>query len=212
MSRVAILQYESSWEGRLVNVLQRLGYEVDLIRTAHEIRRAPYVIVPDGDTSTAALKKPVSQDILASLYTAYVEKKPVLGIGRGMFFFCAGHMAKHQAGLGIFDVPIKQFDANMLDAHDRPLATPYCGYGRIAGLHFIEPTVSEPDVWVYFRTQYCVSARVPFAEVAIAHYGVPFAAAVQKEQLTCVNFLPELSGRVGQCFLEAWARRSDDNM
>lgn len=57
---------------------------------------------------------------------------------------------------------------------------------------------------VYFTHSY--AAPVIDETVAICEYGVPFSAAVERDNVAAVQFHPEKSGDAGLRILENWRR------
>jgi glutamine amidotransferase len=113
------------------------------------------------------------------------------------------------AGLGVFQAPVQRFDPRVTDEGERPLMTPHTGPSFVVGLDR-HPTLSElvprgeAGCWFTFHHRLCAPARVPQADVAVCHHGVPFAGAIWRNNVLAVQFLPEMSGRSGLDFLRAW--------
>ena len=101
------------------------------------------------------------------------------------------------------------FAKRMTDDGERPLLCPHVGHSLVVGLDR-NPILStlvprgEPGVWLSFRHRLCAPSRVPQAEVAICHHGVPFAGAIWRDRILAVQFLPEHSGRLGLDALRAF--------
>ena len=62
----------------------------------------------------------------------------------------------------------------------------------------------EPGVWMTFRHRLCAPSRIPQADVAVCHHGVPFAGAIWKDNVLALQFLPEHSGKNGIDILRLW--------
>ena len=81
---------------------------------------------------------------------------------------------------------------------------------------YAEPIATERQsgaamiIWIPLIVAGCqclfAGARVPFAEVAVAHHGVPFAGAIWRDATLALQFLPELSGPPGLSLLDAWCK------
>jgi imidazoleglycerol phosphate synthase glutamine amidotransferase subunit HisH len=95
------------------------------------------------------------------------------------------------------------------DDGERPLLSPHLGSSFVVGLDRqpILKSVVPKDAagaWFAFRHRLCAPSRIPAADVAIAHHGVPFAAAIWRGSTLACHFLPEQSGVIGLDVLRAF--------
>lgn len=212
MASTLVLDYGIAEPGRLLLALERAGIETQVTSTVYDVRTADRLILPTGGDDDATLARGIHAGVLDAVAQHIAAGKPLLAIGLGVQLLLDGQAHPEMPpGLGVFQVPIAHFDPRMADENERPLKTPHVGFSLVVGLdrhpHF-GAVVPACDVgtWLYFKNRLCAPARVPFAEVAVAHHGVPFAGCIWREQIVAAQFLPELSGAPGLDFLRAWYR------
>lgn len=205
-----VLDYGIARPQRLMRALKAAGIDARITTSVQDVRGAEALILPDGADDDVALARGLSPRWMQAVGTHIEAQRPLLAIGLGVQLLMSGRAHPQMPpGLGTFQASIAHFDPRMADDAERPLKTPHVGFSFVVGLDR-HPTLAsvvpegQPGVWLYFRHRLLAPARVPFAEVAVAHHGVPFAGAVWREQLLAMQFLPELSGRVGLDLLRAW--------
>lgn len=180
--------------------------------TIYDVRAADRLIVPMAQDDDATLARGVQSGYLDAIHQHLHTQRPLLALGLGVQLLLDGQCHPDMPpGLGVFQVPIAKFDPRMVDESERPLKSPHVGFSLVVGLdrhpHFASLLPSgAAGLWFYFRHRLCAPVRVPFAEVAVAHHGVPFAGCIWREHITAAQFLPELSGALGLSFLRAWHR------
>jgi imidazole glycerol-phosphate synthase subunit HisH len=209
-SSVLVLDYAVARSRRLLLALQAAGIDAKLAESPNQVKSHDHVIVPDGDDDDGSLARGVSGGIVDAIGHHVDAQRPLLCIGMGMVFLMHGRAAPNMpAGLGLFAVPVQRFDSRMTDDGERPLLVPHVGRSVVVGLErhpTLRSLVSQPEhgVWPTFRHRLCAPARIPQADVAVSHHGVPFAGAVWKQSVLAVQFLPEHSARFGIDVLRTW--------
>ncbi len=208
---VFVLDYTIARSRRLMLALTSIGIDARLTDTPLSARQADFLIVPDGDDHDNALARGISPGVIDAI-SAHVEReRPLLAIGLGLCFLLQGrtHPAM-PAGADIFRAPVQAFDPRMADdAGERPLLSPHVGSSVVVGLdrHPVLRTLvpkGATSAWLTFRHRLCAPARIPQADVAVGHHGVPFAAAVWRGPTLALQFLPEQSGTSGTDALRAF--------
>lgn len=208
---VLVLDYAIARSRRLLLALSSIGVEARLTDTPLSARQADILVVPDGDDDDKALARGVSPGVIDAVAAHVERERPLLAIGLGLCFLMQGrtHPAM-PAGANIFRAPVQRFDPHMADdAGERPLLSPHVGSSVVVGLDR-QPILSRvvpkgaAGTWLTFRHRLCAPARIPQADVAVAHHGVPFAAAIWKGATLACQFLPEQSGTVGIDVLRAF--------
>jgi glutamine amidotransferase len=90
----------------------------------------------------------------------------------------------------------------------RALKVPHVGWNSLT---FPKPTNLmagvTPGTQVYFTHSY--AAPVVDATAAVCDYGVPFSAAVERDNVAAVQFHPEKSGDAGLRILRNWLTRAE---
>jgi glutamine amidotransferase len=207
---VLVLDYAIARPRRLLAALQAVGVDARLTDTSLSARQADILIVPDGDDAEGSLSRGMSSGVIDAIAGHVARERPLLAVGLGLCFLLAGrtHPAM-PAGADVFRAPVQRFDPRMADEGERPLLSPHVGASLVVGLDR-QPALrtlvprGAPGLWFTFRHRLCAPARVPQADVAVAHHGVPFAAAIWRGPTLAIQFLPEQSGPAGLDVLRAF--------
>lgn len=207
-----VLDWGAARSRRLLGALRAAGVEARLADTPLMARSAEILVIPDGDDDETSLARGATPGVLDAIAEFVRTGRPLLAIGLGVSLLLEGQVhASAPPGLGIFRAPVQRFDPRMTDEGERPLLTPHTGFALVVGLDR-HPQLSSlvpkaaPGAWFAFRHRLCAPARVPQADVAVCHHGVPFAGALWKDSILAVQFLPEHSGRIGLDLLRAFAQ------
>jgi glutamine amidotransferase len=210
MPTVLVLDYALARPRRLLAALAAVGVEARLTETPLAARLADILIVPDGDDADAALGRGISGGTIDAIAGHVARERPLLALGLGMCFLLSGRThAAMPAGADVFRAPVQRFDPRMVDEGERPLLSPHVGSSYVVGLDrqpWLRGLVprGSAGLWFNFRHRLCAPARVPQADVAVAHHGVPFAAAMWRGATLALQFLPEQSGPAGLDVLRAF--------
>ncbi len=215
MTRTLILDYGFARMDRLCQAMKRIGARVQMSTDAHEVKSADLLVLPDGFDHERYLQRGVSERILDAIDTHINRNKPLLAVGTGLFLLTGGYRQGdvNLAGLGLWDTRVGKLDPYMVDGFERPLHSTHLGFSKVVGLDrhpaFNELFAEEEQgIWVYFRHRLYAGVRVPFADVAVAHHGIPFAGAIWQPKIFATQFLPELSGPLGLQILKTWYERA----
>ena len=207
---VFVLDYALARPRRLMAALAAIGVDARLTETPLSARLADVLIVPDGDDADASLARGVSGGTVDAIAAHVARERPLLAVGLGLCFLLSGRThAAMPAGAEIFRAPVQRFDPRMVDEGERPLLSPHVGASYVVGLDrqpWLRGLVprGSAGLWFNFRHRLCAPARIPQADVAVAHHGVPFAAAVWRGPTLALHFLPEQSGPAGLDVLRAF--------
>ena len=210
MPSVYVLDYAIARTRRLMAALAAIGVDARVTDTPLMARQADVLVVPDGDDDDGSLARGVSPGVVEAIAGHVAKERPLLATGLGLCFLLSGRT--HPAmpvGADVFRAPVQRFDPRMADEGERPLLSPHVGASFVVGLDR-QPSLQamvkkgEAGVWLTFRHRLCAPARVPQADVAVGHHGVPFAAAIWRGPTLAVQFLPEHSGPAGIDMLRAF--------
>lgn len=188
---IAIIKYNAGNIRSVSNALNRLGVEHAITDNPDQIVAADGVIFPgvgEASTTMAYLSEKGLDVLIRQL------KQPVLGICLGMQLMCSWSQEGDTPCLGIFDLPVKRFDIG--------LKIPHMGWNSLQQVK--EPLFSPhlEGQFVYFVHSYYVPVAKETA--ALAHYGIPFSAALQKDNFFATQFHPEKSGDEGEKILKGF--------
>ena len=187
--KIAIIDYGAGNIQSVLFALERLGVEANLTNNPEEIKAAEKVIFPGVGHATPALnalKKTGLDQLIPQL------KQPVLGVCLGMQLMCRFSEENNEEALGIFNVDVKKFPANE--------KVPHMGWNSIEVKE--NPLVKDIQDNSYFYFVHSYYAELGKETIATTQYGLPFSAALQKDNFYGCQFHPEKSGGVGQKILE----------
>jgi len=186
---ISIIDYGAGNVKSVQFALERLGYTGTLTSDAEEIRRAGKVIFPGvGEASSAmeALRRYGLDEVIPKL------KQPVLGICLGLQLLCSWSEEGNTPCLGVFPEKVLSFPEN--------LKVPQVGWNTLTELR--SPLFNEvnPGAYAYFVHSYYVPLS-PYT-IAQSEYGLPFSAAMAKDNFYACQFHPEKSSLTGEQILK----------
>ena len=169
--------------------LNRLGIEPILTKDHDIIKSADKVIFPGVGAADAAMLqlKASGRDKLIPTLT-----QPVLGICVGMQVMCKRSKEGDVDCLGIINVEVEKFK--------KGLKIPHMGWNNLKDIKSNLFNTNHNAEQMYFVHSY----YVPVNEhtIATTDYGVPFSAAIQKDNFYAVQFHTEKSGDIGEEILK----------
>ena len=167
---------------------QRLGYSLELSADPERIRRADKVIFPGVGEASSAMEK-LTQSGLDTLIPEL--KQPVLCICLGMQLMCRSSEEGPTEGMGIFDVEVLRFDGI--------LKVPQIGWNSIHDLK--SPLFEGVRESEYIYLVHSFYAPLCEETIAVSDYGLPYSAALARDNFFGVQFHPEKSGTAGALML-----------
>jgi len=191
---IAILKYNS---GNIMSVsvaLRRLGHDAVITDDTGIISSAEKVVIPGvGEAASAMrhLREKGLDRVIVSL------RQPVLGICLGLQLMCASSEEGDTEGLGIFDTQVRRFPAGA--------RVPHMGWNdfvSLSGDPLLQGIAPGDDVY-YVHSYY---AGVNGNTIAVCDYGLPFSAAMRKDNFFATQFHPEKSAATGGRILENFLR------
>ncbi len=192
---VAIIKYNA---GNIMSVeyaLQRLGVKGAVTDNFDQIRSATHVIFPGvGEASTTMkyLKDRKLDQLISGL------RQPVLGICLGLQLMCSHSEEGDTPCLGIFNEEVKKF--RLQNNGGTGLKVPHMGWNSIFHLksNLFEPGLENQ--YTYFVHSYYAAAGPD--TIATCEYGMPFSAALHRDNFYATQFHPEKSGHPGLAILK----------
>jgi len=180
----AVIDYGAGNVRSVCFALERLGVNPIVTNDPSVIGSADRVVFPGVGHAKAAMDE-LTRLGLDRIVPALTQ--PVLGICLGMQLMCAHTEEGDVAGLGIFPEKVTLF-------REVP-KVPHMGWNSLHALRSpIMQGIADGE-HVYFVHSY----HVPLSEhtVATCEYGLPFAAAMSKENFHACQFHPEKSAETG---------------
>lgn len=183
--KVAVIRYNAGNVKSLGFALERLGIESVVTDNHEKIRGADKVIFPGvGEASTTMnhLRSAGLDKLIPSL------KQPVLGICLGMQLMCRYSKENETSCLNIFDVIVEKFPENPIHK------VPQMGWNALRSNGNWPGDIFDKQYAYFVHSFY---APVNSWTTAIAEHGIPFSAAMQKENFYALQFHPEKSADTG---------------
>ena len=174
--------------------LGRLGEKPRISEDPADVDKARALILPGVGTFGAAMAKLEDDGMVDPLRARLESGRPTLAICLGMQILCSNSDENPQAqGLGIVNSRITRFRDEV--------RVPQFGWNSMkadAGCRFLT------DGYAYFANSYRLESAPGGWSAAMAGYGGPFVAAMEKGMILACQFHPELSGRWGLELIERW--------
>ena len=183
---LAIIKYNAGNIQSVLNALERLGVKAEVTDDPEKIRSADKVIFPGvGEASSAmrSLKENNLDNIIREL------QQPVLGICVGMQLLCEHSEENDTKCLGIVPVKVRKFDSML------KLKVPQVGWNNIFDLQ--SPLFKNIPDKSYIYNVHSYYAEDSQYTIAKCEYGLPYAAAIKKDNFYGVQFHTEKSAEVG---------------
>jgi glutamine amidotransferase len=190
---IGIVYYGAGNIFSLTAVLDRLGLEYGMIRTAEDFGKYDRYIIPGVGHAGSAMKKLEQTGLVPSILKL---EKPVLGICVGMQLLTEFSEEGNSTLTGI--VPLK----TLLFNEKLNVKVPHTGWNRVSYTPE-HPLFAEipPLAHFYFVHSYFIEFNPNFT-IALAEYGMKFSAVIQKSNFYGVQFHPEKSGLAGEQLLK----------
>jgi imidazole glycerol-phosphate synthase subunit HisH len=199
---IAIIDYGMGNLRSVQKALEAVGHEASVTSDPDQIRLASKVILP----GVGAFADAIAELRRTGLGEAFVEAvklgKPCLGVclGLQLLFDVSMEDGEHQ-GLGLIPGRIVRFDP------EPGLKVPHMGWNTLR-VRRPSPLLEglEANSSVYFVHSYYARPDNPDHVVAESDHPRPFAAMVERDNLTATQFHPEKSQRVGLAMYANFAR------
>ncbi|MFZ0958337.1 MAG: imidazole glycerol phosphate synthase subunit HisH [Candidatus Sulfotelmatobacter sp.] len=212
---IAIVDYGAGNLSSVKKAFYHLGAEVAIAGQSSTVDAADKIVLP-GVGHFSALSALNSAGLREALLKGILAGKPFLGICLGMqWLFDGSEEAPDLPGATLFSGRCRQFPAKVKSPHVgwNSLSLPAAlksGHSehRESGPGKSRPAKSRllcllpSDPFVYFTHSFY--APVTPATSATTDYGLPFSAAVERDNIFGVQFHPEKSGAAGLLILKAF--------
>ena len=203
---IALVDYGAGNLTSVRKALGAIGASVWTPAEPGELGRAHGIIVPGVGHFDAT--RGLTDDWRTAIKAAVADGKPLLGICVGLQWLFEGSVeAPHAKGLGLFKGTCSLFTFPV-NARQK---VPHVGWNSLS-----IPRPSKlmagiaPGTQVYFTHSY--AAPVIDDTVAICEYGIPFSAAVERDNVAAMQFHPEKSGPAGLQMLSNWLSGTNQSL
>ncbi|OAX85202.1 imidazole glycerol phosphate synthase hisHF [Emergomyces africanus] len=209
MPVVHLLDYVAGNIRSLVNAIEKVGYQVEWIKSPEDVKNAEKLILPGVGHFGHCLTQLSNGGYLEPIRNHIASGKPFMGICVGMQALCEGSAEDPTVnGLGLIPVRLERFDSTCK-------SVPHIGWnsakcpskspGKYTSLYGLRSQSKYYYVHSY-AAPYDEKALVDQGwTVATATYGdETFIGAIGRDNIFATQFHPEKSGKAGLRSLEAF--------
>jgi imidazole glycerol-phosphate synthase subunit HisH len=189
---IGIVNYGAGNIFSLTSALGRLSIPFGMVNTEADLDLYTHIIIPGVGHAGAAMKKLEQTGLVAPIKAL---KKPVLGICVGMQLLTEHSEEGNTDLTGIVPIQTRLFDKR------QGIKIPHMGWNNINHQNNLLFEGVESGTQFYFVHSYFIEYNATF-DIATADYGMPFSAAIQKNNFYGVQFHPEKSGIAGERLLK----------
>jgi glutamine amidotransferase len=199
---IAIIDYGVGNLRSVQKAFEAVGQQAEVTSDKAIIEAASHVVLPGVGAFGAAAATLRSHGLEDVARDAALSGRPFLGICVGMqLLFDVSFEYGEHAGLGLLPGSVVSFDTT-----DPQAKVPQIGWNAIEWQKENSLTAAVPSgSMAYFvHSFYCTPAETSDV-LATTFHGIEYASAVQRGNITGVQFHPEKSGDVGLALIRAWA-------
>jgi glutamine amidotransferase len=189
----------------VMHALARVGVRPETAGTPEALRRAAAIILPGVGAFADGMQSLRERGLVEAIREAAKVGKPILGICLGMQLLVeeSEEHGRHE-GLGLLPGRVRRMKA------DRPgFRVPNIGWCDVSasGPGTLYPAAGPAGTF-YFVHSYCVETPADNVAATIDFSGRKLAAALERGNLSGVQFHPEKSQDAGLDLLARWVGRS----
>jgi len=203
---IAIIDYGVGNLRSVQKAFEAVGQQAEVTSDKAVIEAASHVVLPGVGAFGAAAATLRSHGLEDVARAAALSGRPFLGICVGMqLLFDVSYEYGEHAGLGLLPGSVVSFDTT------NPLAkVPQIGWNAIEWQKDNSLTAAVPSgSMAYFVHSFYCKPLESSDVLATTFHGIGYASAVQRGNITGVQFHPEKSGDVGLALIRAWAESAN---
>jgi glutamine amidotransferase len=197
--KIAVVDYGM---GNLRSVSKALehvdaGANVRVTSRPEDLRVADRVVVP-GQGAMPDCMRQLHERGLAEAVVEATRTKPFLGICIGLQMLFGHSEEGGVEGLGVLPGAVRRFPAGLADREGHPLKIPHMGWNEVTQSkgHPLWHAVADGSRF-YFVHSYYADAADAVTQSGQCTYGLPFTAAIARDNMFAVQFHPEKSQAAG---------------
>ena len=196
MTAVAVIHTGTANLASVLAGIERAGGSPRVIQAPGDICEATHLVLPGVGSFGTAMAR-LRETGWSNFINGWIdEDRPCLAICVGLqALFDSSDESPGSSGLGVLSGSVERI------ADGRTIAVPQMGWNevRVEGdARFLR------SGWAFFANSFCVRSEVHAGAIAIADYGRPFVAGVERGRLLACQFHPELSAGWGIEIISRW--------
>jgi imidazole glycerol phosphate synthase glutamine amidotransferase subunit len=193
LDKTIIVDYEAGNLRSVANMLTFLNVPFEITSDKDKILNANRIIFPGQGHFAQAMNNLEKKGLIPVIKECCSKNIPFLGICIGLqILFEKSEEAPNCKGLSIFKGEVKKFQTGKI---------PQIGWNKVI------PTENNSFIsenYFYYVNSYYVLPEDTSIISAYTDYNIKFCAAVQKGNITAVQFHPEKSEKAGLEFFKKW--------
>ena len=203
---IAIIDYGVGNLRSVQKAFEAVGQQAEVTSDKAMIEAASHVVLPGVGAFGAAAATLRSHGLEDVARDAALSGRPFLGICVGMqLLFDVSYEYGEHAGLGLLPGSVVSFDTSNPQAK-----VPQIGWNAIEWQMENALTAAVPSgSMAYFVHSFYCKPLESSDVLATTFHGIGYASAVQRGNITGVQFHPEKSGDVGLALIRAWAESAN---
>lgn len=192
---ITIIDYEAGNLKSICNMLDYVDEKYSISSDAKEIENAEKIIFPGQGHFAQAMGNLERKGLVDPIKTAVANNAKFLGICLGLqVLFDKSEEAPEISGLGIIKGEVKKFTSGKI---------PQIGWNKIKTM---QNNSYLQDDYFYFVNSYYVIPEDRNVISSICNYQIDFAASIECNNLTALQFHPEKSSQAGVNFFKNWTK------
>jgi glutamine amidotransferase len=203
---IAIIDYGVGNLRSVQKAFEAVGQQAEVTSDKAMIEAASHVVLPGVGAFGAAAATLRSHGLEDVARDAALSGRPFLGICVGMqLLFDVSYEYGEHVGLGLLPGSVVSFDTSNPQAK-----VPQIGWNAIEWQMDNSLTAAVPSgSMAYFVHSFYCKPLESSDVLATTFHGIGYASAVQRGNITGVQFHPEKSGDVGLALIRAWAESAN---
>ncbi len=199
--KIAIIDYQMGNLRSVQKGFEKVGVTATITSDPEELRRADKIVLPGVGAFGDAMVELHHRQLVQPIREIVAAGTPFLGICLGLqLLFDIGYEGGEYTGLGILPGKVVKFEL------PREYKVPHMGWNQGRIVHRAPILADTPDgTYFYFVHSYYAVPTDPNVVAITADYGIPFCAAVWKENIFATQFHPEKSQANGLKLLQRFA-------